>query len=121
LRYKRDESFRFAFGNPLPAFFSIMEVDQKQVELPEGKAVLMDLSLNGMKLSTPLDIPAEGKTVTLRIRFTLNDTHFTTNGKIVWKEKKLDIYHYGIQSQMEESQQEKLMEEIKVYAHENQA
>ncbi|MBT2693633.1 PilZ domain-containing protein [Bacillus sp. ISL-55] len=116
MRYKRGESFRFAFGSPLPAYFSIVKIDQELMDTSEGSAFLVDISPNGMKLSTSLDVPITDKTVFLGIRFTLNDTHFVTQGEILWKKQQYKDFHYGIQAHFEEGQQEKLIEELKIFA-----
>lgn len=115
MRYKRKESFRFSFGTPLPSFFTIQELDGKPITTGEGAANLINISLSGLKLSSPLNIPDSRPPVKVSVRFTINETQFIVLGEIVWKNKRLDDYYYGIHFHIEEKQQDKLLEELKTY------
>lgn len=118
MRYKRKESFRFSFGKPLPSFFTIQELNGKPINTAEGKATLINISLSGLKLSTSLNIPDSRPPVKISVRFTINKTEFIVPGEIVWKNKRLNDYQYGIHFYIKEKEQEKLMEELKLYIKE---
>ncbi|WP_371932087.1 PilZ domain-containing protein [Mesobacillus subterraneus] len=112
-----NETKVFAFHSVLlfPLFFTIQELDGKPVTTGEGKSSLINISLNGLKLSTPLNIPDSRPPVKISVRFTINETQFIVPGEIVWKNKRLDDYFYGIHFHIEEKQQVKLLEELKSY------
>jgi hypothetical protein len=117
VRYKRDEAFRFLFGEPISAFFSIAEVKGKSVVTPEGKAKVIDLSPNGMRLNSSLDIPVSSQDqVKIQIRFSLNDSEYRIVGDIVWRKKDFDSFFYGIHFKVDQSVKEELIEELKAFS-----
>lgn len=59
--FKRDESFRFTFENPVKATFKVLRLNQLNNDLKEGSALIIDLSPNGLRLSSSLDLPINEK------------------------------------------------------------
>ncbi|SET35590.1 PilZ domain-containing protein [Oceanobacillus limi] len=113
MRYKRDEAFRFEFGEPLLARFSMDELNGKRVTSSDGEAKIVDVSLKGLKLCTSLSIPVHGNDVKATISFSLNDNPYQVSGTFIWVEKKLNEYYYGIQFELEEEIQDKLLNDLK--------
>lgn len=115
MRYRRNEGFRYSFGKPLPALI-IIEEEENKADIPrtEQEASLIDLSPNGMKINTTLNIPnANLQKVRISIRFTLNQTTFLAQGKIVWKKTMGDNCFYGINYYMRKNEQKNLIENLK--------
>ncbi|WP_106496745.1 PilZ domain-containing protein [Lentibacillus sp. Marseille-P4043] len=112
MRYKRDEAFRYEFGTPLEAFFTIEEVNGNSVESSEGEASIIDLSLNGMKLATTLEM-SNRNDIKVLIRFMLNDNEYLVQGEIIWSKAHLDEYNYGIQFALDEQVQDNLIDDLK--------
>lgn len=122
MRFKREESFRFSFGKPMLAFFTIDEINGNAVETSEGTAKLIDVSPNGLKLCTSLDIPFSHQNPSkVSIRFLLIEIEYKLHGEIVWKDKHDENYFYGIHFSIEENMQQKLISDIKKCARETSA
>ena len=117
LRYQREEAFRYAFKDPLPAHFTIIELNGRPVSSSEGEAKLIDLSPSGMKLATSLHIPvSRNQEVKLKVRFSINDHEYTIISELVWEEPHIKEYYYGIHFQEDETLQKELISELKIYA-----
>lgn len=117
MRFKRDEGFGFSFGTPIPAFFTIDEMNGNRMGGPEGEARLIDLSPNGMKLNIQLDIPTFYQDdVKISVRFKLSQTEHKVQGKIIWKQKAFDSYFYGIHFNINEVEQNDMIKDIKYFA-----
>ncbi|SOC05979.1 PilZ domain-containing protein [Ureibacillus xyleni] len=118
MKYRREEAFRFAFGEPVDALFHIIKLDDKPVTSSPGKAKILDVSPEGLRISSELNIPdITSKTITLTIAFTINDTSFNLDGIIVWKKMIGNITSYGIKLDLKEQHVKvKLIEELKVYS-----
>ncbi|WP_100407026.1 PilZ domain-containing protein [Bacillus solitudinis] len=117
MRHRRSEAFRFLFEVPISAFFSIIEVNGKLFDTSEGKAQIIDLSPNGMKLNTSLRIPiSEQNKVKISVRFSLNENEYLLIGRIVWSKEQLGELIYGIHLSADTSVKQELMEELKLFS-----
>ncbi|MGR9048683.1 PilZ domain-containing protein [Halobacillus faecis] len=117
MRYKRKDYFRYDFKEPLQAYFRIHRVGIKEVNTSKGEARIINISPQGMKLNTNLDLPhQDGHEIKLSISFNLNDHPFLLPGSIVWK-KKVAGFNYGIYMDLDESESKRLVEELKKYAN----
>lgn len=114
MRYKREEAFRFDFSEPIKAFFRINELNGKHVDSSEGQAKMIDLSMRGMKIATPLDIRISRENhVGVFIHFTLNGHEYMVQGDIIWKKVHADEYYYGIHFEMDNDMQGTLVADLK--------
>lgn len=117
MRFKRDEGFRFSFGTPIAAFFSIDEMNGSKVGTSEGEARLIDLSPNGMKLNTSIDIPMSNREdVKITARFKFSQLEHCILGKIIWKQKAINSFFYGIQFSLDEQEREEMIRDLKLFA-----
>ncbi|SHF86883.1 PilZ domain-containing protein [Ornithinibacillus halophilus] len=114
MKYKRNEAFRFEFGEPVPVIFSIRAINGKEVESSDGEAEMLDLSLNGMKIATSLEIPVDRNQVQVTTAFKIVNREYKINGELVWIDKVFDKYHYGVHFNLNESTQENLLDDLKV-------
>jgi len=77
---------------------------------------MMDISPNGLKLNTPLNIPiSKLGQVKISVRFQLNETMFQVHGMIIWREDKYNHFLYGVHFSIDERVQEDLIRNIKSY------
>ncbi|WP_196493810.1 PilZ domain-containing protein [Ornithinibacillus caprae] len=114
MRYKRDEAFRFEFGEPLSIVFTIEQLNGKSVTSSDGEAKMLDISLNGMKILTSLNIPVYGNDVWVSISFSLNNSTYKIRGTLVWVEKNFDEYVYGVHCENDPELQDDLLNDLKV-------
>ncbi|AEH47992.1 PilZ domain-containing protein [Parageobacillus thermoglucosidasius] len=115
MKFKRQEAFRYQFGQPLPCTFRLVHDDEKYIEIEEKNAHIHDISPRGMKLETPARIPCE-RGQEIEIIFTLNDVEFCFLGKIVWERPFARMHYYGVRLLISNEQGEKLISEIKRHA-----
>lgn len=98
MKYKREEYFRYAFGEPIPTLFRIEKVNGKVVETSKGEGEILDLSPKGMKFATKLMIAnAKRNEVQLSMFFTLNDADWNIACRIVWAKENNDFVEYGVE------------------------
>ncbi|SFA47351.1 PilZ domain-containing protein [Parageobacillus thermantarcticus] len=115
MRFRRQEAFRYQFGQPLPCTFRLVHDHEKYIEIEEKSAHIHDISPHGMKLETPTRIPYEHHQE-IEVTFTLNDVTFRFLGKIVWERPFARTYYYGVRLLISNEQEEKLISEIKRHA-----
>ena len=98
MKFKRNEGFRFAFGNPIEAGFVIM-IGGKALELghqPLSCSVL-DISPRGMKVESGVDLTGYmDKMLQLEVSFIIDKAEIRAVGEIVWCKKYGSGYQYGI-------------------------
>lgn len=116
MRYNRKSPLRYVFGVPVEAYFKIIKVDDRDVTSSEGKAEIINISQDGMKIISDLNIPdVTSKKISLSIRFVLNDSELLYNGEIVWKKEKVKKTEYGIHMKLNEDEREQLIEQLKIF------
>ncbi len=116
MRFKRQEAFRYQFGQPIPCVFRIVRIDDKEIESEKGTAEIHDISPRGMKIETTYNIPPHPKVIQTEITFMLNEVEFNFLGTFVWQKKFANHYYYGLQLLLSREQEEILISEIKRYA-----
>ncbi|WP_217587286.1 PilZ domain-containing protein [Lentibacillus saliphilus] len=116
MRYKRHEGFRLEFGQPLDVQFRIDHVNDKKVASSLGDAKMLDISLQGMKLATALDMVTTQNDITIVVDFKIHENRYELPGQIVWKKKQYDTYHYGIQFELEDKTEHTLLRDLKDFA-----
>ncbi|MGR3763645.1 PilZ domain-containing protein [Rossellomorea sp. NS-SX7] len=120
MQYKRHESFRYTFNEPINATYRlIIEKNGELVETKQSDALLIDLSPNGARMKTALDLPIEHHTYLLDLHFTLNQSVITMLGKPVWKRKDIGQYMYGIEALEDEKTKQVIIKELKQYVSEH--
>jgi hypothetical protein len=114
MRFKRQEPFRYQFGQPLACSLRVAGIDGKQEE--EHSAYIHDLSPHGMKLETLQRIADEHDKTTVEIAFSINNAPFRFFGKIVWEKPFGRTYYYGVRLLVSAEEEEMLIREIKRHA-----
>jgi hypothetical protein len=116
MRFKRQEAFRYQFGQPLPCTFRIVRIGDKEIDSEKGTAEIHDISPRGMKIETAYNIPPHPKVIQTEFTFILNDVELSFLGTFVWQKKFANDYYYGVQLSLSHEQEEILIREIKRYA-----
>jgi hypothetical protein len=116
VRFKRQEAFRYEFGQPLPCTFRIAQIGEKKVESDKGKAEIYDISPKGMKIATSLNIPLDKTSIIIEITFTLSELELTFLGRLVWQKKFANDYFYGVNLILSQDEGQRLIDELKKYA-----
>lgn len=113
--FKRDESFRYEFKEPLPLTFSIHEIDNQKSSSSPGIAKLIDISPSGCKIFTPLEIPSNSHEINLTLNFTLSSKEFVINGAVLWSKAFGKGFYYGLKTTMTDEETGELLSELKSY------
>lgn len=117
MRYKRKSFFRYTFEDPLPALFQINKIDGILVRTSEGEAKIIDISPEGARLMSELNIPeTDNKSIELFISFELHGKELNFNGVIVWHKEKVTTNEYGIEFRTDEDEKAILVEQLKVHS-----
>lgn len=117
MKYKRDESYRFTFSQPIPCSFTIVGIGDQTIESKTAKGEIVDLSPQGCRLQSLLDILLE-KEVRVRVTFQLDEGYaeIAAEGALQWKKRKgLSHYQYGVEFPKDESLKTIITDELKKY------
>lgn len=116
--YKRNEPFRYTFGQPLKTLIEMIKKEDTEETLTsdgQWEALLLDISPNGMKIISATNIDFSEDTQ-IRISFRLNETQFEINGTISWKKFRGLNFEYGIVENNSEGIKDLLISELKTYS-----
>ena len=114
--FKRQEGFRYAFGEPLEAGVVVLidgkPLDIERTQIP-GK--ILDISPRGLKMQAQEDFNEyKNKMLQLEISFVLDTTEIRGIGEIVWSKKFGSGYHYGITFFNQSGLEDLIISELKV-------
>ncbi|NMH68874.1 PilZ domain-containing protein [Bacillus sp. RO3] len=115
--YRRDESYRFAFSQPIPCSYTIVGIGGTAIQSNTANGEIMDLSPQGCRLQSLLNIHLE-KEVTLKVEFKLDEgfAQIITTGTVKWQKRKgLSHYQYGIEFVKDDRLKHTITEELKKY------
>ncbi len=87
MRFKRQEPFRYQFGQPIPCTFRITRIGEREVETDKGAAEIHDISPRGIRMETKLNLPidsAKGE-MEVELQFTIVDQPMNVRGVVIWK------------------------------------
>lgn len=96
--FRRQEGFRYTFNSPLPCEIKIIKIDETPISTDFGSAQILDLSPNGMKIISPLNVFSANKKVEIEINFSFEDYFFQIQGRVMWQHKVFQNgqYCYGV-------------------------
>lgn len=95
-RYKRDEPYRFQFNESIIANYTLKKPSNNYSNISSGKLKVLDISLNGLKIETDVDISLVDEVI-LSTTVKIANYHFTLMGQIVWRKKYTHtMYRYGV-------------------------
>ncbi len=115
--FKRNESFRFSLGEPIPAFVKISYRKEDAIkESSNGNTDIYDISQRGLKIRSTEDFPFPGNDCSLEIRFTLESFTVTLVGVIVWKKQIGSHFLYGFFAEEDPPTEKIIISALKSYA-----
>ena len=113
--YKRGETFRYEFNPAIDCAFSIIRFANKSIESGKGQGKIIDISPNGCKLSSKLNIPVENE-VTIKIRFKINNELIEAVAVLIWKRMdKHSLYIYGVKFVNTKEIEDLITNELKIF------
>lgn len=116
MHFKRNEPFRYEFGQPIPALFNIIRINNREVESSGGQAEIIEVSPEGLRIKSKLNIPdIKTNQIMLTISFELNNKIFKFEGYIVWKKELSQYTTYGLKLVVEDEKREEFIEELKIF------
>lgn len=115
--YRRKEPFRYTFDRDIRGFLKILSVDGIRMESITENIYLLDLSPNGMRIKSDIDLSIQKKSYKMEISFILNKKEIVCVGSPIWK-KQVGPYsfYYGIKGYNNEKTKKEIIEELKIYA-----
>ncbi|WP_449621428.1 PilZ domain-containing protein [Robertmurraya sp. Marseille-Q9965] len=115
--YRRDEPFRFTFGTPIEGTFKILRVNKKASTSKEGTASIVDVSPNGIRFFSPLDLPINEKDFLIEINFQLNKKDISIIAQPKWKNRISPYtFSYGLEGLDDDETKKLIIEELKEFA-----
>lgn len=116
MKYRREDSFRYEFAEPLDGHFKLVKIEDNDVESSEGQLSILDISPGGMKIETTFELP-DPKTINifLEIDFTLQENELILRGEVVWKTILSNSYEYGIDFTTPENERQQMLTDLKGY------
>lgn len=114
--FKRQEGFRFCFGEPIEAKFVIL-IDGKPLNLERTShpCRILDISPRGMKMGSETNLNEYiNKVLQLEIFFTLDVTEIKCVGEIVWSKPFGSCTHYGITFTNSAAVEDLIINELKI-------
>lgn len=95
--FKRGESFRFAFKEPLKAKFSLLiEGKPEDVEKTQYDGEIIDISPNGMKIFSKADFGEHNQLLQFDLHFQLDEVQIHAVGDIIWQRQHIGGKQYGL-------------------------
>lgn len=98
MTFKRTEGFRFAFGEPIYAKYSVL-IDGKpqDLEMTKYDCEILDISPRGMKMFSYHDIGEyTNMLVQLEVHFILDEALIKAVGDIIWEKPYGDKTQFGL-------------------------
>ena len=95
MRYRRDETLRYVFDQPLHATYQIIKIAGKSVQSSQGNARVLDLSPGGIKLEIGVNIPLN-REVQFLIKTEVGQVPITITANGVWNKPYGNKFHYGL-------------------------
>ncbi|MBT2687802.1 PilZ domain-containing protein [Bacillus sp. ISL-47] len=116
MRYKREEAFRFQFRTPLEGKVKIVHINGKKQETPSFPAAIMDISPNGTKFKSPMDLSIGENQYLIEISFNLNANTIRMLGEPVWKKAAGSEAIYGFSGLEDEQTRREIIQTLKEYS-----
>ncbi len=97
---ERRAYYRFEFPYSVLGEMTILEVNNKKVEIGSAGILIENISLGGLKILSSLNLPINSE-LKLRFKFKIMDEVFDIDGILVWKNNgRGTSYYYGVKFNM---------------------
>ena len=114
--FKRQEGFRFSFGNPLEASFLVLANGKSQeVEGVKETCKVLDVSPRGMKIQTDVILSNYAATsIQLEVYFSLDSAEIKALADVVWTKPYGANFQYGLVFEKQPIVEDLIVEELKI-------
>ena len=115
MAFKRQEGFRFAFGEPLEAqFVVLLDGNAGTLERERNACKVLDISPRGMKILTDVNLKNFfAKSIQLEMYFSLDLLEIKAIADIVWSKPYGSNFQYGLTFTRQIDVEELIIEELK--------
>ena len=116
MAFKRTEGFRFTFGQPIEAKYTVLiNGKPKDLELTKYPCEILDVSPHGMKMFAFQEIGENSnQRVQLEIQFVLDEVLIKAVGEIMWKKQYAKGFQYGLIFENQPAIEELIVSELKI-------
>jgi len=117
--YKRNEYFRYTFGEPCDATFRLIKNANATSEMEmskKGTCKIIDISPNGLRIYTQFQISID-QLKQVEMQFVLDESPIQIIGEFVWTKRKNDAFEYGIKLMGNHEIENLITEELKARRH----
>ncbi|MBS4189020.1 hypothetical protein KHA94_02165 [Bacillus sp. FJAT-49705] len=116
MRYKREEAFRFQFREPLTGSLKIISINGKREDFYSDSIEIMDVSPNGLKFNTPLNLSINDNKYFLEVTFIIEGRTIRVLGVPAWKKTEGSIFAYGFNGIKDEKTNQEIIQALKEYS-----
>ncbi len=116
MRYKREEAFRFQFQKPLQGSIKVIKENGANVDSISSPIDIIDVSPNGLKFISPLNLAVPENKYLLEITFNLENRYLHILGEPVWKKTNGSDFTYGFNGLANDSTKQEIIETLKDYS-----
>ncbi|HHY74813.1 MAG TPA: PilZ domain-containing protein [Bacillus bacterium] len=118
MKFRRQEGFRYTFGNPIDCLFKINKIEDLAVNTEYGEGQIIDISPSGIKMFSLLNLATHPKKMEIEVRFVIENHTYQIPGVIQWQKKEVlkSGYSYGIKLDPTEEIAKSIIEGLKRHA-----
>lgn len=114
MSFRRKESFRFVFNEPLDGLFSIY-LNEKKYRAESFPCKIFDISPRGMKIFAELPFDLDFRShVQFEVQFVLNISSIQALGEVVWSKPFSNGKQYGLFFKEQADLDELIISEMKI-------
>lgn len=116
---RRKEPFRYSMEHPLDCQIEITAIAQMSVSGRLAPVELQDISKNGCKVRSTLNLHADHHPIECVLHVVLSQERYAFPGRIRWQRQlAAPYYSYGIQLDLTEEEKETINQELRLLAAE---
>lgn len=116
MRFKREEAFRFQFQKPLHGSIKVIKENGANVDSISNSIDILDVSPNGIKFVSPINLAIREKQYLLEITFELENRYLHILGEAVWKKENGSNFTYGFIGMDNKSTKQEVIDTLKHYS-----
>ncbi|MDQ0171198.1 PilZ domain-containing protein [Paenibacillus tundrae] len=116
---QRKTPFRYFLKQPITSEVYIISINGSPAPDKPIQAELCDISRSGCQLSFPLRLNVDSNEIRIGLDTTLTEEPLYMEGLLRWGAEKGNHWHYGVEFEVAEDQQERLFREMRKLAGQN--
>jgi hypothetical protein len=110
---KRKEGQRYTFVKPVECIFELVEINGTALKSSSSPAKLIDLSKNGCRIETRLNLGAKANRIKVAITLNFTDQAIRIVGELRWQLSSLSYHSYGIRLDDDNETAAAIIEQLK--------